>query len=81
MPQPVTTVKVSKKLQIAVPSMARRALDILPGDRLAVTVEGGAIYLRPVPRDPLAALRRRHGDVWRGGSAWLEQERQAWAEA
>ena len=77
----MVTVKVSRKLQIVVPAEARRALAIGPGDRLEVSVENGTLRLRPVPRDPLLALRERYGDLWRGGTAWLEQERQAWSSA
>jgi AbrB family looped-hinge helix DNA binding protein len=77
----VATVKVSRKLQIVVPAEARRALAIEPGDRLEVTVEDGTLRLRPLPRNPLAALRRRHGTLWHGGSKWLEEERQAWSNA
>jgi len=76
----VTTVKVSRKLQVAVPAEARHALGIEAGDRLEVTVEDGALRLRPLPRDPLAALRERHGALWQGGSDWLEEERQRWTE-
>lgn len=76
----MATVKVSRKLQIVVPAEARHALAIGPGDRLEVTVEGDRICLRPLPRDPLAALRQRHGALWRNGSAWLESERSAWSE-
>jgi len=75
-----TTVKVSRKLQVAVPAEARHALGIEAGDRLEATVEDGTLRLRPLPRDPLAALRERHGAMWHGGSAWLEEERQAWTE-
>ena len=76
----MTTVKVSRKLQVAVPAEARHALGIEAGDRLEVTVVDGALRLRPLPRDPLAALRERHGALWRGGSDWLEEERQRWTE-
>jgi len=76
----MTTVKVSRKLQVAVPAEARHALGIEAGDWLEVSVGDGELRLRPLPRDPLAALRERHGALWRGGSDWLEEERQAWTE-
>ena len=76
----MATVKVSSKLQIAVPAEARHALGIEAGDQLDVTVRDGVLELRPLPRDPLVALRQRHGALWRGGGDWLEGERQAWTE-
>ena len=41
------SVKVSSKLQIAVPSEARKRLGIKAGDRLEVEIGDGVIVLRP----------------------------------
>lgn len=60
------SVKVSTKHQIVVPSQARHALGIGPGDRLDVEVTPDAIILRP--RVP-AAGRRLRGlgrEAWQG---------------
>ena len=51
------SVKVSTKRQIVVPSEARAALGIEPGDRLDVVVQDGLILLRPRPRRPSDRLR------------------------
>jgi AbrB family looped-hinge helix DNA binding protein len=39
---------VSTKGQLVIPSQMRDALGIEPGDRVALTLENGAILLRPV---------------------------------
>jgi AbrB family looped-hinge helix DNA binding protein len=39
---------VSTKGQLVIPSQMRDALGIEPGDRVALTLEDGAILLRPV---------------------------------
>ncbi len=51
------SVKVGTKHQIVVPSEARAALGIEPGDRLDVVVQDGLIVLRPRPRRPSDRLR------------------------
>lgn len=51
------SVKVSTKHQIVVPSEARTALGILPGDRLEVLIGDREIVLRPRPRRPSDRLR------------------------
>lgn len=51
------SVKVSTKHQIVVPSEARHRLGIEAGDRLAVTIEGDAIILRPRPESAARRLR------------------------
>ncbi len=51
------SVKVSTKHQIVVPSEARRALAIEPGDRLDVQVTDDAIILRKRPDRPSDRLR------------------------
>jgi AbrB family looped-hinge helix DNA binding protein len=41
------SVKVSTKNQIVVPSEARKALGIKPGDRLSVEIVDGAMVIKP----------------------------------
>ena len=43
---PMLSVKISSKHQIAVPSEARRRLGLKAGDRLDVEIEGDVIHLR-----------------------------------
>jgi AbrB family looped-hinge helix DNA binding protein len=60
------SVKVSTKHQIVVPSEARRALGIEPGDRLGVEVTADAIILRPRVRRAGRRLRCLGSEIWRG---------------
>ena len=45
---------ISTKNQITLPAHLLRELGIGPGDRLAITVEGNRLLLRPRPRDWVA---------------------------
>ncbi len=75
------TVKVSKRHQISLPSRARRALNILPGDRLLVDVQDGLLILVPRPKDYVAHMAGLHKEVWTGVDAaeYVDEEREAWA--
>lgn len=75
-----TTVKVSKRNQIAVPSEVRRRLGIESGDRLLVDVQDRMAILIPEPRDYARAMAGLHREVWQGidTSAYLREERGAW---
>jgi len=42
-----TTVKVSNRYQISLPSLARKQLNIQAGDRLLVDIQDGMIVLLP----------------------------------
>jgi AbrB family looped-hinge helix DNA binding protein len=46
----VATARVGRKGQIALPSAIVRQLHLEEGDRVSVTVQGGAAVLRPVAR-------------------------------
>jgi len=75
------TVKVSKRHQIALPSIARRALNIQPGDRLLVDVQDGVLILVPRPADYVAHMAGLHREVWEGVDAaeYVDAEREAWS--
>jgi AbrB family looped-hinge helix DNA binding protein len=78
-----TTVKVSNRYQISLPSAARKELDIQAGDRLLVDVQDGMIVLLPEPEDYVAYLAGMHQEVWRGVNTtiYLNEERAAWSES
>ena len=78
-----STVKVSQKHQIVVPSAARKALGIQAGDRLLVDVQDGIIVLVPYPDDIVETLEGLHADIWAGVDAqkWINAEREAWNES
>lgn len=75
-----TTVKVSNRYQISLPSMARQYLNIQAGDRLLVDIQEGMIVLIPQPRDYVEHLAGLHQDIWQNldATAYLDQERDAW---
>ena len=74
------TVKVSNRYQIALPSAARKQLNIQAGDRLLVDIQEGLIVLSPQPHNYVEYLAGLHQEVWKGvdTTAYLQQEREAW---
>ncbi|MGH7542273.1 MAG: AbrB/MazE/SpoVT family DNA-binding domain-containing protein [Gemmatimonadota bacterium] len=66
------SVKMSSKHQIVVPKEARDALELVPGDRLLVTVRGRMIEMEKQPPD----LQDRLDGALRGlspdGGLWVE---------
>ncbi|MCG3211734.1 MAG: hypothetical protein FOGNACKC_05380 [Anaerolineae bacterium] len=77
------SVKVSNRYQIALPSMARKQLNIQAGDRLLVDIQDGMIVLLPQPENYADYLAGLHKDIWQGvdTDAYLEQERDAWLQS
>jgi len=74
------TVKVSSRNQIALPSEARKKLNIQPGDRLLVDVQDGVLVLIPQPGDYVAYMAGLHREIWQDMDAeeYIESERAAW---
>ena len=74
------SVKVSNRYQIALPSLARKQLNIQAGDRLLVDIQDGIIVLLPQPDNYAEYLAGLHKDIWQDIDAdtYLEQERDAW---
>ncbi|MBI1880222.1 MAG: AbrB/MazE/SpoVT family DNA-binding domain-containing protein [Chloroflexi bacterium] len=74
------TVKVSNRYQIALPSLARKELNIQAGDRLLVDIQDGMIILLPQPQDYVEYLAGLHQDIWQAinTTTYLQQEREAW---
>jgi AbrB family looped-hinge helix DNA binding protein len=74
------TVKVSNRYQIALPSKARKQLNIQAGDRLLVDIQEGLIVLSPQPHNYVEYLAGLHQEIWEGvdTTAYLQQEREAW---
>jgi len=77
------SVKVSNRYQIALPSLARKQLNIQAGDRLLVDIQDGMIVLLPQPDNYAEYLAGLHKDIWQGidTDVYLEQERDAWLQA
>lgn len=78
-----TTVKVSNRYQISLPSAARKELNIQAGDRLLVDIQDGIIVLIPEPEDYVAHLAGLHQEIWQGVNTtiYLNEERAAWPES
>ena len=76
-----TTVKVSKRYQIAVPALARKLLNIKSGDRLLVDIQDGIMVLIPKPDNYTEAMAGLNKEVWQdlGVQNYIDEERNAWA--
>jgi AbrB family looped-hinge helix DNA binding protein len=77
---PYTTVKVSKRYQIAVPALARKLLNIKSGDRLLVDIQDGIMILIPKPDNYTEAMAGLHKEIWEAVDAqkYVDEERNAW---
>ena len=53
----MATVKTSGKGQVVLPKVARDRLGIVPGSLVEVTLVEDHLEIRPLPADPIAALR------------------------
>jgi AbrB family looped-hinge helix DNA binding protein len=78
-----TTVKVSKRYQIAVPALARDLLNIKSGDRLLVDIQDGIMVLIPIPDNYTEAMAGLHKEIWQGVDIqkYIDEERNAWADS
>jgi len=74
------SVKVSQRYQIAVPTSARKRLNIQKGDRLLVDIQDGMLILLPQPKNYAQAMSGLHSDIWQGVDAQhcVNEERGAW---
>ena len=54
----LATTTLSEKGQVVIPAELRSMAGLRPGDRFDVELDGaGSLIFRPLPRDPLLALR------------------------
>jgi AbrB family looped-hinge helix DNA binding protein len=67
---------LSAKNQIVIPSEARKALGLKPGDKILVLVRGGKVLVLQKPKSYHAAIR----GLTRGSypKDYLQKERQSW---
>ncbi|OQY47680.1 MAG: hypothetical protein B6242_04485 [Anaerolineaceae bacterium 4572_78] len=75
-----TSVKISNRYQIAIPSLVRKQLNIHAGERLLIDIHGNMIILLPQPQNFVQYLSGLHQDVWQGinTTQYLDKEREAW---
>ncbi len=59
------TAKLSRKAQLVLPAGIRQRLNIRPGDRLILEVEGDHVVLRKAPESDVDALRRYRSSLWK----------------
>ena len=79
----MATAKLTSKCQITLPARIRRKLDLRPGDRVQVEIQGGAIVLRPLRGsfvDSMVGLGREVWEAEGGAERFLDGERDGWVE-
>jgi len=68
-----TSVKMSSKNQIVVPSAARKALGLKPGERLLVNIRDDAVIeMRKAKQDPVTLLEGLIPPLAEGDNLWPE---------
>jgi AbrB family looped-hinge helix DNA binding protein len=71
--------QVSAKFQVVIPKEVREKLNLEPHDAVIFFVDGDEVFLRPRPKDFVAALRGLHKELWPPDvDKWLNQERESW---
>jgi AbrB family looped-hinge helix DNA binding protein len=68
--------KLSSKNQIVIPREAREALDLKPGDKLLVSVQGGKVLILEKPKSYRAALAGSARGLY--PKDYLKKERNSW---
>lgn len=74
-------VKLSERNQMVLPKAAREALNIKPGERVLVLIDGQTVRLLPEPENWSEYIYGLGEQVWTslgGGEQFLAEERAAW---
>ena len=74
-------VKLSKRNQMVLPKIARKALGVEPGGRVLVVVQGQRVHLLPEPENWSEYIYGLGAEVWAslgGGEQFPAEERAAW---
>jgi AbrB family looped-hinge helix DNA binding protein len=72
----MTEATVSSKNQIVIPREAREALNVKPGDKIAVIARGDRVILLLKPKSYRAAIRGAGRGLYPKG--YLKKERKSW---
>lgn len=78
-----STVKVSSRYQIAIPSAVRSELKINSGDRLLIDIQDGCIILIPQPENYTNYLAGLYKEIWADidTTNYLHEERASWNQS
>lgn len=71
------TATLSSKSQLVLPAEIRRKLQIHPGDRLVVEVEGDHAVIRKAPESDVEALAGYRSKIWRDYADEIQEAREA----
>jgi len=77
----IASIKLNKHNQIVLPKAARTVLNVKPGQRVQVLVDGQTVHLLPEPEDWSESIYGLGAEVWAllgGGERFLAEERAAW---
>lgn len=76
-------VTLDAESQVVIPETVLKALNLKPGRRLLVGIEGDRVVMIPEPEDYVKKLRGLHKEVWAGMDTenYLRGERDSWNEA
>jgi AbrB family looped-hinge helix DNA binding protein len=72
------TATLSSKSQLVLPAEIRRKLDIRPGDRLVLELEGDHVVIRKAPRSDVEALAAYRSEIWRDYTNEVQAARDKW---
>lgn len=78
----LSSVKISSRHQISIPSYIRKSLQLDVGDRLLVDLQDGVIILIPQPQSFAEGWSGLYQEIWRGvdSDQYILEERAAWHE-
>jgi AbrB family looped-hinge helix DNA binding protein len=67
----MSSLRVSAKGWVVIPSQLRKKYGLTPGRRVAIVDYGGSLGIVPIPDDPIAAMDGMFASL--GGASWTEE--------
>lgn len=74
----MATTTLSSKSQMVLPAEIRRKLNMHPGDRLIIEVEGEHAVIRKAPVSDVEALAAYRSEVWKDYADEMNKARDEW---
>ncbi len=74
----MATTTLSSKSQLVLPAEIRRKLNMHPGDRLIIEVEGEHAVIRKAPVSDVEALATYRSEVWKDYADEMDKARDEW---